>query len=328
MNAPAISDFTTWLDRVPLRAGIGASDRQVTKHCLPGSARSDYIASSQIEEYLSEAKVRRMLNALYDRVEGDAPEATTIASHYRKTFALLVSQSYGNWIHVFSSQWLGDTTLPLRHRPDTFPRPFGEDKLWPTFYSAQWKWCPLEFQYGNIDNVLLDNRCILPFSDVRLLEGKEKGATADIFMVKIDPEYDHLELSKENLMSSQASMSTNRRRQRQAPIYVLKSPRGNSAADYFRAERKAYSAIQQNPEHQDHFLRLFGTFTWLERQYLMFDYADGGTLENFMKRETPRRTGRDILNFWSALLETFKGLHMIHHPGAGLGGNGEHSILG
>lgn len=46
---------------------------------------------------------------------------------------------------------------------------------------------------------------------------------------------------------------------------------------------------------------------------ILLEYADRGTLEDYLQKTPPPTTGEDIIKFWSALFKVIQALHLIHN---------------
>jgi serine/threonine protein kinase len=46
---------------------------------------------------------------------------------------------------------------------------------------------------------------------------------------------------------------------------------------------------------------------------ILLEYADRGTLEEYLQNTPPPTTGEDIFKFWSALFNVIQALHLIHN---------------
>ena len=268
-----------------------------------------YIPLSEVEKYMKEKNgAEELLKALYPNRDDDAPAPDDVMRYYLRPFAILISIGYGDWIHLFTRKVnLRDEKLPLDSRPQDFPGSTG-DSVWNSFFKRQWKFYP-QTLHLNMD-IKLHPKDILP---LQLGNEISRGGTSHIRKFVLNSEYDQLIPSSTTRSVGEASSDANRAPLRHPKTYVLKCLRGQEAEQYYRTEKSAYKKLKLNRQLSEHFLCLYGSFWCESKYYLIFDFADKGTLEDYMATHDPPKKGRDILDFWKQVLTLLKGLYMIHN---------------
>ena len=81
--------------------------------------------------------------------------------------------------------------------------------------------------------------------------------------------------------------------------------------DYER-ECKAYSRLKWGAQPAPHIVTCYGSFTHGNSYNMIFEYADGGTLEDFMQKIGPPTSVEDVLRFWDRLSVIFAGAATLH----------------
>ncbi len=57
----------------------------------------------------------------------------------------------------------------------------------------------------------------------------------------------------------------------------------------------------------------YGSYVQDGSYNVLLEYADRGTLEDYLQSTPPPTTGEDIFKFWSALFNIIQALHLIHN---------------
>ena len=103
--------------------------------------------------------------------------------------------------------------------------------------------------------------------------------------------------------------------------FVLKTFHGPEARKYYDAEKQGFQNLNSGTIPPN-IIGFFGTFVQKETYHMILEYADGGTLEEYMEKEPPDN-GKDILAFWENVLKLIAGLLKIHNTPA----SGESDVL-
>ena len=95
--------------------------------------------------------------------------------------------------------------------------------------------------------------------------------------------------------------------------FVVKTYRGREAEEYYTIERKAYMKLKTDGQPAPNIVGFRGSFVRNDTYNLILEYADKGTLEDFMKINQPPSDGQEIFTLWKQLFGLFRGLGMIHY---------------
>lgn len=95
--------------------------------------------------------------------------------------------------------------------------------------------------------------------------------------------------------------------------FALKTYKGQNALFYFNNEVENFSRLN---EDQNGFppglLGLHTSFLHGDTYNVLFELANGGNLEEMVLRSEPPATGKQIFEFWKALLQVLNALKRIH----------------
>lgn len=98
-----------------------------------------------------------------------------------------------------------------------------------------------------------------------------------------------------------------------ANTYVLKTYRLKDAKDNYQREVKAFKALMNGGSLGKSIIGFYGSYEQNGSYNVLLEYADLGTLEDYLQKTSPPTTGEDIRRFWHALFNVIKALQMIHH---------------
>lgn len=94
--------------------------------------------------------------------------------------------------------------------------------------------------------------------------------------------------------------------------FVLKTYRTLEARKYFEAERSAFINLRYDRMPPGNIIEYYGSFVKDETYNTILEYADRGTLDQYMKcTDEPKDIG-EIMTFWNCFLPIFHGLSQIH----------------
>ena len=81
--------------------------------------------------------------------------------------------------------------------------------------------------------------------------------------------------------------------------------------DYER-ECQAYSILKRVSQPARHIVTCYGGFTHGNSYNMIFEYADMGTLEDFMQKRDPPASVEDVLLLWDRLSVILSGVATLH----------------
>ena len=98
--------------------------------------------------------------------------------------------------------------------------------------------------------------------------------------------------------------------------FVLKTYRGHEAQKYHEAERNAFLRLRLSERITPSIIGFYGSFIRDGTYNNILEYADQGTLEDFMERTPSPSNGEDITLLWERLFNVLHGLLTIQNtPG-------------
>lgn len=302
-----IQRFLAWESRVSRVGTLGPKNKDDAKY-IPKSLHDAYFQSHQTVK-----------NILDELLPTDHPNAYYVWCHYRWGFTILLSIGQGRMIGQFAEHpSLQDKHLPFPEQPPTgFPN--GSDgNLFESFYERQWRYFPQELNYGMQGPI--PSQVILPF---RIIENLGRGVSADVNQIVVDDDYDHLGLPARNgreatrSIGPTASSTLQADHSAQKHFFALKTFRGKDAEKHFRTEKQAFEKLNQNLNSPAYIVCYHGSFIRHQTYNLILEYADQGTLYDFMfiEKVPPPSRGEDTIMLWKHLSKLLLGLQSLHEAG-------------
>lgn len=275
--------FYHWLEKNLLFADDNS------KGFLPEDRLYEYLESSNFKV------LNNLVKAIYEVYQLSLNAKEIVCNTYSKVFCILIRIGQIQFLPSFLEQDdLNDKHLPFEpsQRPNSFPIDPSNEDFFDKFCAEQWKFCPPRMTLSYNRRTFDDNR-ILPFISKTLIA---RGATAEIYKVEIYVYYNDF---SETIF----------------PAFALKTYRGKDAETAWENEIKAFKKLQNRSP------KVIGFYTAFKQgnEYnALLEYADRGSLEDFMKSTEPPATMKDVLGLWKEILELLRGLKDLHQ--------GEHII--
>jgi len=94
--------------------------------------------------------------------------------------------------------------------------------------------------------------------------------------------------------------------------YVLKTYRTLEAKEYFETERSAFKKLRYGGMPPGNIIEYYGSFVRDGTYSIILEYADRGTLDQYMKNTDEPTDIGEIMTFWKCFLAIFHGLDHIH----------------
>ncbi|KAL8851616.1 MAG: hypothetical protein Q9221_003453 [Calogaya cf. arnoldii] len=288
-SAPAIQAFLQWKSGTGVcKTGCKGSDNKIG---------SDYIPQAVLEKYLITDRIKTLLHELFENTSQSLPNADRVRSHYLRPFAILLSIGCGRMIRHFVDHRLQDTLLPFRLEPQDFPKSATQN-LFEAFRKEQWQFCAVQLEYDMSDN--LDDDYILP---ITAKEEINNGGSAILYKITVDEAYNRLK------PVDPARTATN------SPIpntFALKTYRTPDAKKYFENERNAFIQLRYGGRPPDNIIEYYGSFVRDGTYNIILEYADRGTLDDYMRTTAEPKTTSELRTFWERYLALICGLVHIH----------------
>ncbi|KAL8934995.1 MAG: hypothetical protein Q9211_004940 [Gyalolechia sp. 1 TL-2023] len=259
----------------------------------------NFIPRSTLEDYLRRDRyMENLLSAVLDYQHRAAVGVEYVREHYLLAFATLLCIGEGRLIYHFQQhRSLRDEKMPFDTQPTAFPHT-DDPKTFERFQEMQWQFCAMRLEYDMKDR--LRSHEVLP------IISKEKigeGGSAIIYKIVVYEPYNFLRAPEQSKNSS---------RQLHRNTFVLKTYRGPEAEENHKTERNAYMKLRWAGRPSPHIIAFYGWFTQGSSYNLILEYADEGTLENFLKRTPPPNQVEDVLRFWDRLTFVLHGIQSIH----------------
>lgn len=94
--------------------------------------------------------------------------------------------------------------------------------------------------------------------------------------------------------------------------FVLKTYRGRDAKEQHDAEREAFIRLRYNQEPSPFIIAYYGSFYDHDTYSIILEYADGGNLDDFMRRTPEPPNREDMIEYWDRFCRITHGLAHIH----------------
>lgn len=95
----------------------------------------------------------------------------------------------------------------------------------------------------------------------------------------------------------------------------MKTYREAEAEENYKVERDAYMRLRWSGDPIDHVLAYYGGFVHGNTYNIILEYADQGTLEDYMSNIGPPSTIEELVLLWDRLLHVTTGIMAIHGIG-------------
>ncbi|KAF2764907.1 kinase-like protein [Teratosphaeria nubilosa] len=305
-HLPELQQFHSWIEEITVTCESPTSNDSVEK--------ARFVPYRIIERKFNEGN-HAFVRKLRDAVLGEDScrvNAADIVKDCPRIFCILLSIGQGPFIlHFATNDSLHDSCLPLSARPDRFPT--GHDDFWQKFDEMQWKFC-VPF-LSSSSSPTINPKKIMPF--VRR-ERLDEGGSATVDLVKVHPDYDHLERRTQEGRVSSCNH-----------CYVLKTYTGLQAKHYYDREVEAFMRLSNHQETlpSPTMIGYYGSYIYRETYNIILEYANEGTFEHYMQKRQPPSEGDDIIAFWRSLLDVSKALSRLHEQSLDETDYGRRSIL-
>ncbi|KAL9092793.1 MAG: hypothetical protein Q9165_004211 [Trypethelium subeluteriae] len=288
-ESSAILAFHKWFDE-NLVCGSRADTIGLQKE------QPKFIPSDELRTYLDKHCLRKILKEVLAPGPKSLVEIDAVEESYRKVFAILLHIKKGHLITEFIKHpALTDTNLPFRKRPDEFPHAAGtEPDYFETFSRVQWMFCAPILRYYN-------NRHWEPHRVLPIVESEKigHGGSAETYKIRLHPSHNGLDGSAR----SQEGPHNN--------TFVLKAFH-KYEEQHYENEVRAFATLRKKVARIPGLVTFFGSFVQGGVFHILLEYADGGTLQEYLDK-VPRPTSQgERRDFWKSLLPLAKALKEIH----------------
>lgn len=101
-------------------------------------------------------------------------------------------------------------------------------------------------------------------------------------------------------------------RTRNPNTFALKTYRTPDAKKYFENERNAFEQLRYGERPPKNIIEYYGSFIRRGTFNIILEYANRGTLDDYMKNTAEPTTVTEIRSFWENFLASMRGLVQIH----------------
>jgi hypothetical protein len=268
----------------------------VNEHHIPGSlplapdsaavGERHYLDDRAREQYLSVQAIVKILRRLPPDPSARPilfkQKAEEIHEDFQRIFCTLLYIGRAHKIY----DWLANINLkdrqgPWESRPDRFP---DNQKFWTDFHYAQWMFFVERLKYR--DNLTWPSERILPFHRQEQLA---EGDSAVVYKVLVNSDYN-------GLFGNDVTVPAG-------------DPRNTLCLKTFFASRRTewtnessvLSGLRSDLKHDKSTIMSYGCYQHGETCNILLEYADCGTLEDYMCRYRPPTTTEEISEFWHSV---------------------------
>lgn len=281
----------------------------VTGHDGSGS-EAKYIPYHKLEDYWSDDNIKQLLGII-----GQIIDCQVIQKKYLRVFSILVAIRMTSYIGQFVRHGQDDDhAAPLKGAIPGLSEVTRIDDLYERYREKQWIFCPVKLS-TSLSNTQLHDRSIFPIVKYETLTGGDVDVTTTL-KVKLDKPCNHYQKKVRLIHAStsaempKSSGPTSLTWFNKQDIVVFKVHKDEAA---FNNEVKAFLSIQSRSRGSGHVVEYYGSFTQGDRFTIILEYANGGSLLDFFKREQPPQTWEELRTLWAALFCLLGGLAVIHN---------------
>lgn len=308
----ASNELLDWKDNEDTwRQGSGGPGANL-EYAETSDATYRYIPMSVLKKDFSKPRIQHLLDVLFLGSEKVAPDAGIILKEYLRPFLILVLIAHGRQISRFvKHDSLKDVCLPFL----ALPHGLQESSTWfSSFCENQWQFYPVRFSY-NMDRHL-SSKHILPLRYGRMLGGRGSAITHKI---RIDTEFNDLQSSVSREMVRHALLVLNasliawqNTLERNRDVFVIKSYQTYKAQECYETECDGFRKLRHNSKPPANIIAFYGNFMRGTSHNILLEYADRGTLQDYIMNVQPPVQREQIQEFWQNVSGLFNGLAIIH----------------
>ncbi|KAK4203598.1 kinase-like domain-containing protein [Triangularia verruculosa] len=286
-------DFETWVEK-KWSQGIDGTDKP-EKYYVPYALLKEYWTKDKIIEVLH-SHAGKSHNVRFEEIRRRFLRIFSILVYATDDVAFRIRH-----IHHFISSNIDDNNLPLEG-PDSRVFPSGEEGVtaWEAFDKHQFLFNPISLGEDFPHNRCLVPRCILPWKPGPVLTKRKNNRT---------------------IVQKYTVNDTSRLHKRGDTIAVKKMQLRNRKdvpddEAEFTNEVVAYMALENCPERDTaskYFLKYYGSFKQNGWGYVLLEYADEGSLEEFYAKNNTPHTPSEVHDLWDAMLNPLRGLAILHY---------------
>lgn len=253
-------------------------------------ADQPFVPYSELYDYWDPASISEVL-----KHTSNPAFVETIREKYLRVFSTLVLIDKVDYLTWFTAYNLKDDAGPWI---EPYPRwPLDAVAFFKAYESTQWMFFPFEFRPDELIDRHLHSSCILP------IEYQEHIVPSAV-------DVDETRIFKIAIHGLCHDLGDPRR---PTNTFLLKTYALNlpDQVRAYRREKEVYSLIESSGP-SDHIVRFYGSFQQSGRGYLVLEFVDGGTLNQYLNEVLIPQTASDVHDFWSSVNGLTDGLRKIH----------------
>jgi serine/threonine protein kinase len=222
-----------------------------------------------------------------------------ISKQYAAVFAILLDINHPDYIDHFMNEGLKDAKLPFS--TDHHRLPIHND-IHEKFERAQWRYCAFALEDTQDSPRRYANEAIFQFK--REPTPIRRGSSADIFKIQTYDRIGRLVCHCVFLPYNKLTVCED------AGYKILKTYTSSHAKKDRQTEEEAlrHQHLRSCPAVVD----FHGSFEHGETHYIVLEYADKGSLQNFFATEQPPTKAKEVLAFWERFFELCRALMFVH----------------
>lgn len=101
---------------------------------------------------------------------------------------------------------------------------------------------------------------------------------------------------------------------KQHEYYALKAYREPGGKKSHDAEISAFRNIRRTGLDETHIVGFYGSYVHRGHHYALLEFADRGTLDDFIKKQLPPQTNDEVAAFWGGMLSVIDAVILLHGP--------------
>ncbi|KAF4999923.1 hypothetical protein FGRMN_2161 [Fusarium graminum] len=269
-----VDHFRGEVDRVSVN-GVNGEDQVVP-----------YVSLPALKKYWTRKRVNDILNCPVTPITEDAD---MIVEKYLRIFSTLAYNGCCDRISWFiqTNTNLDDHNLPFDAQ--VFQRTSGWSN---SFLEHQWMFCPAYFAERRYYKRPFDSKVILPVTYAGSIRERRNAPDGAI-----------LRKYKLNLQSESTAAKEN--------MVVFKVYEGHEGEFRYKAETDVY--LKLDKKHDDRIVKHIANFFFrgTHKFVIVLEYAEGGSLTDYLAMTHLPMTPEDISTFWKQLLELLDALHIL-----------------
>ncbi|CAG8949741.1 hypothetical protein HYFRA_00004061 [Hymenoscyphus fraxineus] len=298
MNPPiegsAIEEYFVWENDSEVQVIVNL-DTNERAHFIPLADIKTYFGANDA------GNLTRILQEIF-RTQDLPIEPDLILQDHTAVLCILLRVGQGWLIEEFAYyEELSDRRLPFDStRPQQeFPMIEEDSSFLERFCDNQWRYCVPTFESHMLHKRFGQQR-LLPIIEQELPEVEGLAVNR---VVKIYGPYNKLsDVTGKTavLIGFEDTPDSNK--------FVLRTYFRTSGDNLYKQELNVFRSFK----NADGIIRFYGSYIQGDSMNIILEYADRGSLEDYLRAETPPSRGMDIIRFWDSMFQLIEALKTVH----------------